>query len=104
MLVVSYTTVSPLPISRRSVFCGTDPADYSGWALPTTLLCGVRTFLGAFRLTESNAVIRATHLGVILSKGINLGTGLFTCFVWFDLVLSFYGPAEYATLDGALRQ
>jgi hypothetical protein len=25
------------------------PADCSGWALPTTLLCEVRTFLGALR-------------------------------------------------------
>jgi len=24
------------------------PADCSGWALPTTLLCEVRTFLGIF--------------------------------------------------------
>ena len=30
----------------RSIFCGTNPADFSGWALPTTLLCEVRTFLG----------------------------------------------------------
>ena len=32
----------------RSIFCGTNPADFSGWALPTTLLCEVRTFLGAY--------------------------------------------------------
>ena len=32
----------------RSIFCGTNPADFSGWALPTTLLCEVRTFLGTF--------------------------------------------------------
>ena len=31
----------------RSIFCGTNPADFSGWALPTTLLFEVRTFLGA---------------------------------------------------------
>jgi len=30
----------------RSIFCGTNPADFSGWVLPTTLLCEVRTFLG----------------------------------------------------------
>jgi hypothetical protein len=30
----------------RSIFCGTNPADFSGWALPTTLLSEVRTFLG----------------------------------------------------------
>jgi hypothetical protein len=33
----------------RSIFCGTNPADFSGWALPTTLLCEVRTFLGPLR-------------------------------------------------------
>ena len=30
----------------RSIFCGTDPADCSGWLLATTLLYEVRTFLG----------------------------------------------------------
>ena len=46
-LVVSYTTVSPLPplTRRRFAFCGTDPAGHPGWALPTTLPCGARTFL-----------------------------------------------------------
>ena len=33
----------------RSIFCGTNPADFSGWVLPTTLLCEVRTFLGVLR-------------------------------------------------------
>src|SRR5699024_8566279 len=46
-LVVSYTTVSPLPVRGRAVcslwHC---PAGHPGWALPTTLLCGARTFLG----------------------------------------------------------
>ena len=45
-LVVSYTTVSPLPGCCRAVcslwHC---PAGHPGWALPTTLLYGVRTFL-----------------------------------------------------------
>src|SRR5699024_9083736 len=47
-LVVSYTAVSPLPGLRRAVcslwHC---PAGHPGWALPTTLLFGVRTFLSA---------------------------------------------------------
>ena len=46
-LVVSYTTVSPLPVRGRAVcslwHC---PAGHPGWALPTTLLYGARTFLG----------------------------------------------------------
>jgi hypothetical protein len=65
MLVVSYTTVSPLLViaNKRFIFCGTDPADRSGWALPTTLLFGVRTFLGATQNElGNNAMIRATHL------------------------------------------
>ena len=39
-LVVSYTTVSPLPrvAHRRSALCGDCPADGSGWVLPTALL------------------------------------------------------------------
>ena len=48
VLVRSYRTVSPLPRSKawRSVFCGTNPAGHPGLPLATTLLCGVRTFLG----------------------------------------------------------
>ena len=48
VLVRSYRTVSPLPRSKawRSVFCGTYPAGHPGLPLATTLLCGVRTFLG----------------------------------------------------------
>jgi len=50
-LVVSYTTVSPLPVRRRSgvpavCFLWHFPAGHPGWALPTTLPCGARTFLG----------------------------------------------------------
>src|SRR3712207_774425 len=49
-LVVSYTTVSPLPAPTRSgravCFLWHFPAGHPGWALPTTLPCGVRTFLG----------------------------------------------------------
>ncbi len=47
-LVVSYTTVSPLPIRRSAVcFLWHFPAGHPGWVLPTTLLDGVRTFLDA---------------------------------------------------------
>ena len=53
ILVVSYTTVSPLPIFLLAVyFLLHYPADCSGWALPTTLLFGVRTFLGAQKLIK----------------------------------------------------
>ena len=46
VLVVSYTTVSPLPRSRGAVYSLWHfPAGHPGWALPTTLPCGVRTFL-----------------------------------------------------------
>ena len=46
VLVVSYTTVSPLPPLPAAVyFLWHCPAGRPGWALPTTLLCGVRTFL-----------------------------------------------------------
>ena len=52
-LVVSYTTVSPLPVSRRCTaravcFLWHWPAGYPEWALPTILLCGARTFLDAY--------------------------------------------------------
>lgn len=47
-LVVSYTTVSPLPTLPPAVcFLWHCLADCSGWVLPTALLCGARTFLGA---------------------------------------------------------
>jgi hypothetical protein len=50
-LVVSYTTVSPLPPRPRvgvTAVCSLwhCPADHSGWLLATTLPCGARTFLG----------------------------------------------------------
>ena len=48
-LVVSYTTVSPLPPVRGlEAVCSLLHflADCSGWVLPTVLLCGARTFLG----------------------------------------------------------
>src|SRR4051812_440802 len=63
-LVVSYTTVSPLP--RR---CVRDVAvcfllhllsGCPGWALPTALLCGARTFLG---ILADDATVLPTHSG-----------------------------------------
>ncbi len=50
-LVVSYTTVSPLPDCRPKTgpavcFLWHCPAGHPGWALPTILPCGARTFLG----------------------------------------------------------
>ena len=48
LLVVSYTTVSPLPL-RAVCFLWHCLAGYPGWVLPTILLCGARTFLGTFR-------------------------------------------------------
>ena len=48
-LVVSYTTVSPLPPARPGAVCFLwhYPAGRPGSALPTTLPCGARTFLDA---------------------------------------------------------
>src|ERR1700753_1742116 len=61
-LVVSYTTVSPLPSShdRRAVcFLWHCPAGYPGSPLPTTLPCGARTFLTGPR--RPGATARPTH-------------------------------------------
>ncbi len=47
-LVVSYTTVSPLPSHRGGkavCFLWHGPAGHPGWVLPTALPCGARTFL-----------------------------------------------------------
>ena len=49
-LVVSYTTVSPLPVPeghRRFALCCTNPSGFPAWELPSTVPCGVRTFLDA---------------------------------------------------------
>ncbi|GAA5225962.1 hypothetical protein GCM10025778_04920 [Paeniglutamicibacter antarcticus] len=47
MLVVSYTTVSPLPAQVQAVYSLWHwPAGFPEWALPTTSFCGARTFLG----------------------------------------------------------
>jgi hypothetical protein len=84
VLVVSYTTVSPLPpagrdlhLVRAGAVCSLwhCPAGRPGWALPTTLLCGVRTFLDRLevrprspdRLVPSSSVPRG--LGVIRPDG-----------------------------------
>ena len=45
-LVVSYTTVSPLPAKQAVCFLWHCPAGHPGWLLATTLPCGARTFLG----------------------------------------------------------
>ena len=66
VLVVSYTTVSPSPQLRGAEAVSSlwhCPAGYPGWALPTTLLCGARTFLDT-----SVAVARPAH-----PQGMSLG-------------------------------
>ena len=62
--MVSYTTLSPLPLPAgpgAAVFslwhC---PAGHPGWVLPTTVLCGARTFLGA-EVSPGNATAWPTH-------------------------------------------
>src|ERR1700731_2258434 len=53
MLVRSYRTVSPLPVRRSSpsAVCSLwhCPAGRPDWVLPSTVPCGVRTFLGPVR-------------------------------------------------------
>ena len=45
-LVVSYTTFSPLPrLSEAVCFLWHFPSGHPAWALPSTVLCGARTFL-----------------------------------------------------------
>src|SRR4051794_35536286 len=59
-LVVSYTTVSPLPTYRSApAVCSLwhFPAGHPGWVLPTTSPCGARTFLDEFLA----AAARPTH-------------------------------------------
>ena len=43
--VVSCTTVSPLPVARRSLLCGAFPRVAPAGRYPAPLPCGVRTFL-----------------------------------------------------------
>ncbi len=60
-LVVSYTTVSPLPPRwRAGAVCSLwhYPAGHPGSALPTTLSCGARTFLTGL---APGATARPTH-------------------------------------------
>src|SRR5689334_2439256 len=60
-LVVSYTTVSPLPPGRSRVavcFLWHFPAGHPGSALPTTLPCGARTFLSDSGRTGAAAAAR----------------------------------------------
>ncbi len=62
-LVVSYTTVSPLPF-RGTAVCSLwhFPAGHPGWLLATTLPCGARTFLGAPPVPgRCDAVARPAH-------------------------------------------
>ena len=58
-LVVSYTTVSPLPPGQAAAwtlaavcFLWHFPAGHPGSVLPTTLPCGARTFLGGSGMPE----------------------------------------------------
>lgn len=49
-----YPAVSPSPARKPAVcFLWHCPAGHPGWALPTTLLCGARTFLDSSRLPRS---------------------------------------------------
>jgi hypothetical protein len=64
-LVVSYTTVSPLPGAVRPpavCFLWHFPAGHPGWALPTTLPCGARTFLDVHPVGVRAATARTTRL------------------------------------------
>src|SRR5690606_18827670 len=68
-LVVSYTTLSPLPSGkpRKAVcFLWHFPAGHPGSALPTTLPCGARTFLGG-PCEVADAVARPTRPNVEIS-------------------------------------
>ena len=76
-LVVSYTTVSPLPpAASAAAVCSLwhCPAGHPGWALPTTLPCGARTFLGEHPKVRSTRppgrlVRRAPRLAVLRPAG-----------------------------------
>jgi len=61
-LVVSCTTVSPLPQALLQAVCSLwhCPAGCPGWVLPTALPFGARTFLDALGLTEYAAAARPT--------------------------------------------
>jgi hypothetical protein len=65
VLVVSYTTVSPLPLASAEAgavcFLWHYPAGHPGSALPTTQPCGARTFLDGNGVTRPAATARPTH-------------------------------------------
>ena len=64
-LVVSYTTVSPLPRLPLAVcFLWHFPADHSGWVLPTTLLYEVRTVLDTCVPRSSDRLVPGTGYAV----------------------------------------
>ena len=61
VLVVSYTTVSPLPVPvghRRFGFCGTVPSGCPAWVLPSSVSFGVRTFLDRPRGARAAIVLQ----------------------------------------------
>ena len=70
VLVVSCTTVSPLPTGPRVLpapwwavcFLWHCPAGHPGWALPTTLPCGVRTFLNGFPQRSPGRLVQSPIL------------------------------------------
>jgi hypothetical protein len=66
-LVVSYTTVSPLPSRGAKAVCFLwhYPAGHPGSALPTTLPCGARTFLAGL---VPGATARPTHPGIRIRR------------------------------------
>ena len=67
--MVSYTTVSPLPESPQAVcFLLHLLAGHPGWVLPTTLLCGARTFLGGFPTRPPGQLIRKINSNAVLEQ------------------------------------
>ncbi len=60
--MVSYTTVSPLPL-RAVYFLLHYLSDCSGWELPTIVLFGARTFL------DNVAIAWLTHLAIAYLVG-----------------------------------
>ena len=78
-LVVSYTTVSPLPSCRSGTavcFLWHCPAGHPGWALPTTLPCGARTFLGGSPRRGRPAGSSVSSLGLVSSRCRVSGRGI----------------------------
>src|SRR4051812_22394315 len=74
MLVSSYLTVSPLP-ARGPAVCSLwhFPAGRPGLPLTTTLLCGVRTFLGGTAKAPTRPPGRLVRRAVILRAGRSTG-------------------------------